>query len=202
MGSGSGLFSLAGSFPTFSSLDASLSTAFSSLLALLSLLASSTFLSAEFPIVIRARVSCGRGGKKWTTADCADLGSTRDSFGTHTRSLFSPFGTANSSTRNRDNLLDSLLLEIKACSADQVIWMGISIELCLPKEIFTRWISNGGLLVVLRIERRWVDMNADCNCEGVVPLLSSFLVIGSICDSKDAICRYFPHGEKWHWTNS
>ena len=80
--------------------------------------------------------------------------------------------------------------------------MGVSGELCLPKEIFTRWISNGGLLVVLRFERRWVDMNADRNVEGVVPFLSSFFVTGCTCDSRDTICRYFPHGEKWHLTKS
>ena len=44
-------------------------------------------------------------------------------------------------------------------------------------------------------------MNADRSFEGIVPFLSSFLVSGSICDSRDAICRYLPQDEKWHWTN-
>ena len=83
-----------------------------------------------------------------------------------------------------------------------MIWMGISGEDCLPKEIFTRWISNGGVRVVLRFERRWVDMNAERSVEGVVPFLSSFFIMGWTRDSRDAICRYFPHGEKWHLTNS
>ncbi len=74
--------------------------------------------------------------------------------------------------------------------------MGIPVVLCLSKENFTRWMSNGGILVVLRFERRWVDMNADKSVEGVVPFLSSFFVTGSSCDSRDAMCRYFPHGEK------
>ena len=45
-------------------------------------------------------------------------------------------------------------------------------------------------------------MNAERVVVGVVPFLRSFFFIGWICDSRDAMCRYFPQGEKWHLTNS
>ena len=153
-GLGSVFLSFAVLSPNFSSLAFSFSKAFSSLPAVLSFLASSSISLTEPPIASSARVFCGPAVKYWTPAERADLGSRTDSLGTHTRSLFSPFGGANSSIRNRDNLLDGLLLEIKACSGDQLTCTGVFVELCLPKESFMRWMSNGGLLVVLRLERR------------------------------------------------
>ena len=109
------LLSLAVLSPAFSSLDFSLSTTFSSLPALiLSLLAPSSSSSTELPIATIALVSSSRGAKYCTTAERADLGNKSASLGEHTNSFFSPFGGAKSSTRNRDKVLEELLLEMKA----------------------------------------------------------------------------------------
>ena len=81
--------------------------------------------------------------------------------------------------------------------------MGISREGGrLPREIFTRWISWGGVRVVLWVESRCVDMNAERSVVGVVPFLRSFFGMGWDWDSREKMCRYFPQGEKWHLTNS
>ena len=72
----------------------------------------------------------------------------------------------------------------------------------LPREIFMRWISEGGVRVVLWVERRWVDRNAERVVVGVVPFLRSFFVMGWGWDSRDKMWRYFPQGEKWGLTDS
>jgi hypothetical protein len=57
--------------------------------------------------------------------------------------------------------------------------------------------SAGGHLVVFCVESRWVEMKADMRRESLVPALFSFLERGFCCASREAICRYFPQGEKW-----
>ena len=102
--------------PTFVSIsDFSLSTVFSSLPALiLSGLASpSSSLAYELPIATIALVSSSRGAKYCTSALRADIGNKSASLGQHTKSIFSPFGGAKSSTRKRDKVLEELLLEMK-----------------------------------------------------------------------------------------
>lgn len=55
----------------------------------------------------------------------------------------------------------------------------------------------GGLRVVFRVERRWVEMKAERAKRGLVPALMSDLDCFICCASREAMCRYLEQGEKW-----
>ena len=57
----------------------------------------------------------------------------------------------------------------------------------------------GGLRVVFRVERRWVEMNADSARRGLVPAFISERDCLICCASRDAMCRYLEQGENWHF---
>lgn len=111
-------------------------------------------------------------------------------------------GGANSCTRKSERKLDSLLLERYTKVGDQVTSTGIlvGLRLCvLPSEILARWISDGGLRVVLRVESRWVEIKAERAKEGLVRGFLSALERSVFCASRDKTCRYCPQGEKLHF---
>ena len=132
----------------------------------------------------RACVSSGRdGGKKWTLRERADWGRMTGSLGTETvglvlTSVSCLAGFPNKFKRKRERKLLSLLLERYTNLGDQVTSMGILVGFrlwVLPNEIFARWISDGGLRVVLRVESRWVESKAERDKEGLACFFLSAL---------------------------
>ncbi len=101
-------------------------------------------------------------------------------------------GDANNCTRKRERKLNSLLLERYTDVGDQVTSTGIlaGLRLCvLPSEILARWISDGGLRVVLRVESRWVERKAESSKEDSTCLFLPALERSVSCASRDRICR-------------